>query len=609
MRVTYRTRRERAQTPSPRKTPAHELQDMLFWAGGLAAALSAGLAMWLFRSMLQVRSAPERVLEWLLLFVPLDLFESLLQRFGFSAKSYALYLAILLMLAVLAWLGAVALRRGWSLGTLAGLGLGMWLFAMLVIMPATSAGAFASDLLEGTRSTILGYLVVGLVYSTVLMLVRVFVLPPRADATIELLSAAGVDVPPRRLALSLLGGSGAVLAFTFVLDALFPHRTGLPTIVVADPQEPVRSGGLAEPNPHPNGLAPLVPVAAPPTVAAEAPAPTATPRSSLPEPGNARTLSRDQDGAVQAAARRPGELPEALTSNENFYIVTKNAGGDPVLHPDDWRVVVDGEVQRPFELDYAALRKLPSVEITRTLECISNLVDKCQLAPFGCDLISTARWKGVRLSDILGLVGGVKPGVGYVATISADEFTTALPIDVAMSPDTLLVYEMNGKVLPREHGYPARILVPGRYGMKNAKWVVALRPMQREFVDWYGQRSWSHEALVKTMSRIDVPAAAARLQAGSQRIAGVAYAGDRGIQKIEFSADGGETWQDADLIEPAGGRDAWVRWQSRFTIGKGDEVTLISRATDGRGELQIEQFSLAQPDGAAGWNTIMVRGS
>jgi hypothetical protein len=89
----------------------------------------------------------------------------------------------------------------------------------------------------------------------------------------------------------------------------------------------------------------------------------------------------------------------------------------------------------------------------------------------------------------------------------------------------------------------------------------------------------------------------------------VAYAGDRGIQKIEFSADGGETWQDADLIEPAGGRDAWVRWQSRFTIGKGDEVTLISRATDGRGELQIEQFSLAQPDGAAGWNTIMVRGS
>ena len=228
-----------------------------------------------------------------------------------------------------------------------------------------------------------------------------------------------------------------------------------------------------------------------------------------------RALPRDQDGAALASARRPGELSDAVTSNENFYVVTKNAGGDPVLHPDDWRLVVDGEVQRPFELDYVALRKLPSVEVTRTLECISNLVDKCELAPFGCDLISTAVWKGVRLSDVLGLVGGLKPGVTFLATISADEYTTALPIDVAMSPDSLLVFEMNGQVLPREHGYPARLLVPGRYGMKNPKWVVALRPMKREFVDWYGQRSWSREARVKTMTRIDVPARDAHLQAGA----------------------------------------------------------------------------------------------
>ena len=279
------------------------------------------------------------------------------------------------------------------------------------------------------------------------------------------------------------------------------------------------------------------------------------------------------------------------------------------MHPDDWRLVVDGEVQRPFELDYAALRKLPSVEVTRTLECISNLVDKCELAPFGCDLISTARWKGVRLSDVLGLVGGLKPGVTFLATISADEYTTALPIDVAMSPDSLLVFEMNGQVLPREHGYPARLLVPGRYGMKNPKWVVALRPMKREFVDWYGQRSWSREARVKTMTRIDVPARDAHLQAGPQRIAGVAYAGDRGIQKVEFSADGSQTWQTADLTEPAAGRDVWVRWQGRFTIAAGAEVTLVARATDASGALQPQPFSLAQPDGAAGWNTITVRGA
>ena len=126
----------------------------------------------------------------------------------------------------------------------------------------------------------------------------------------------------------------------------------------------------------------------------------------------------------------------------------------------------------------------------------------------------------MRLSEILNLVGGIRPGAAFVATISADEYTTALPMELAMSPEAMLVYEMNGQVLPREHGYPARMLVPGRYGMKNAKWVVALRPMRREFVDWYGQRSWSREAMVKTMTRIDVPARGARIPAGTQRIAG-----------------------------------------------------------------------------------------
>jgi DMSO/TMAO reductase YedYZ molybdopterin-dependent catalytic subunit len=328
----------------------------------------------------------------------------------------------------------------------------------------------------------------------------------------------------------------------------------------------------------------------------------------MPEPAGARALPRDQDGAVLPSGRRPGELPDLITANDNFYIVTKNAGGDPALHPDDWRLVVDGEVQRAFELDYAALRKLPAVEVTKTLECISNLVDKCDLAPFGCDLISTARWKGVRLADVLALAGGVKPGATFMATISADEYTTALPLGVAMAPDALLVFEMNGQVLPREHGYPARILVPGRYGMKNAKWVVALRPMAREFVDWYGQRQWSREALVKTMTRIDVPARDARLQAGAQRIAGVAYAGDRGVQKVEFSSDGGETWETAELAEPAAGRDTWVRWTSRFTIAAGADAMLIARATDGAGNLQSQPFSLAQPDGAGGWNSINVRG-
>lgn len=573
--------------------------------GGLAAALAAGLAMWLLRFVLQVRSVPERLFEWLLLFVPLDVFESGLQRFGFSAKSYALDLSIVVMLGLLAWLGVEALRRDWSIRALLGLGVGLWLFTMVVVMPLTSAGFFATALIEGSRSTILGYLGVGLLYSAVLTLVRVFVLSPPSQAAEASYS--------RRWALSVVGSSVGVVAIAAALDALLPHRTGLPSIVVADPQQPVPSGGLDEPNPHPNAVSSPVAAAAEatptPLVLPTPAASGATATPGLPEPGGARALQRDNDGAILPSGRRPGEVPDAVTTNDNFYIVTKNAGGDPVIHPNDWRLVVDGEVQRSFELDYATLRKLPSVEVTKTLECISNLVDKCELAPFGCDLLSTARWRGVRLSDVLGLSGGVKPGATYLATISADEFTTAIPMEVAMSPDALLVFEMNGEVLPRDHGYPARVLIPGRYGLKNAKWVVALRPMTREFVDWYGQRSWSREAVVKTMTRIDVPARDARLQAGPQRIGGVAYAGDRGIQMVEFSADGGDTWQTADLTEPAAGRDAWVRWEGRFTIAAGADIMLMSRATDGTGDLQAQPFMLAQPDGGGGWNTINVKGT
>jgi DMSO/TMAO reductase YedYZ molybdopterin-dependent catalytic subunit len=464
---------------------------------------------------------------------------------------------------------------------------------MLFIMPLTSAGFFALGLMEGTRSTVLGYLGVGLAYAATLALGRVVLL-----STGDRSRAAQAR---RRWALSLVGGSVGVFTLSYWLEALFPHRTGLPTIVVvADSRDP--------PSPHPNAVSSPSPSASPLPAPSATAVKTAVAAGGPPEPAAARVLPRDRDGAVLPSGRKPGELAETITSNDNFYIVTKNAGGDPVLHPSDWRLVVDGEVQRPYEVDYTALRKLPNVEVTRTLECVSNLVDKCELAPFGCDLISTARWRGVRLSDVLGLVGGLKPGATQLATISADEYTTAIPIEVAMSADALLVFEMNGQVLPREHGYPARILIPGRYGMKNAKWVVALRPMSREFVDWYGQRSWSREAVVKTMTRIDAPAREARLQAGPQRIAGIAYAGDRGVQKVEFSSNGGESWLDAELSEPAAGRDVWVRWQARFNIATGENLALVARATDGMGTLQSQPFALAQPDGAAGWHNVNVHG-
>jgi DMSO/TMAO reductase YedYZ molybdopterin-dependent catalytic subunit len=560
--------------------------------GAVAAAAAAGVAMYVLRFTAQVRTVPERLLEWLLILLPPQAFENLLLRYGFDTKRYALWVASFSLLVFLTALGLAVLSRRWSVQRLLGLGIGLWLLLMLVLMPLTGAGVFAADLIDGAWTAVLGYLATCLAYSAVLAIARL-----ASD-----LSHAQIE-SSRRLA--VLGAAGTLAAFlgAVLLPSIGFRRAAGPSLAL-DPQEPVPSGGLDPPAPHPEVVGTTPDVATPeatPTTAAPA-----RPGQEYPEPRAARPMKRDKDGAVLPAGRRKGELTDLITSNDDFYIVTKNAAGDPMIRAADWRLLIDGEVEQRVELGYTELRSLPSIEATKTLECISNLVAQCELAPFGCDLISNARWRGVRLVEVLRLAG-VKSQATYLTTISADEYTTALPIEVARDPETLVVFEMNGEVLPREHGYPARLLVPGRYGMKNAKWLTALRLTRREVVDWYGQRQWSKDGVVKTMTRIDVPTPATTVASGSYNIAGIAYAGDRGISSVEFSSDGGETWHTADLIEPALGRDTWVRWIGRFSIEPGTSTSLVSRAIDGTGAMQVEAFGLAQPDGASGWHRLEVK--
>jgi DMSO/TMAO reductase YedYZ molybdopterin-dependent catalytic subunit len=324
----------------------------------------------------------------------------------------------------------------------------------------------------------------------------------------------------------------------------------------------------------------------------------------LPEPQVSREFVRDKDGAIVATARPPGQLADAVTSNRDFYVVTKNAAGDPFIHPVDWHLLVDGDVAQPFKLDYATLRKLPALEVTKTLECISNFVGKPELAPFGAELISTAVWKGVAVRDILGLTGGPNPTAGWAVAFGADEYTSSLPLEVVMDPATLVVYEMNGDVLPREHGYPARLLVPDKYGMKSTKWLSGLRLMRNEYDDWFGQRNWSRAATVQTMCRIDAPAPDAELAAGTHVVSGVAYAGRRGIAQVEFSLDHGDTWSAATLSSSNPGQDQWRAWQGSFDLVPGQALTILARATDGSGAIQPRAFSLPEPNGGSGWAEV-----
>src|SRR5207247_4165773 len=295
-----------------------------------------------------------------------------------------------------------------------------------------------------------------------------------------------------------------------------PART-VPPASTADPSR-ITVVGATTPTPRP----PPLPTPALP--------PTAEP---LPNPPPARRVARDKDGALTAAGRPKGELAPPITANEDFYVFTKNAVADPIVDAASWRIFIDGEVNRPVQVDYRTLRALPAVEVVKTLECISNFTAGCNLTSFGCDLISTARWKGTRLSDLLDLAGGLKSSAVGLAFVAIDEFSAGLPADIGDDPETLIVYEMNGQPLPREHGFPARLLVPGRYGMKDPKWLAGIRAMTGEYQGWYEQRNWNKNGIIKTMSRIDVPLDGARLPAGEQRVAGIAYAGDRGLSKVE----------------------------------------------------------------------------
>lgn len=293
------------------------------------------------------------------------------------------------------------------------------------------------------------------------------------------------------------------------------------------------------------------------------------------------------------------ELPVAglrdwKTSNDRFFTVSKNLI-DPSVALEDWSLTVGGIVERPRTYSYGDLASLPAVREVVTLECISNEV--------GGDLIGNAEWEGARLRDLLA-VAGVKAGARDVVLYGADEYSDSIPVERAMGGEVILALRMNGQTLPKEHGFPIRAVVPGIYGMKNVKWVRAIEVVGEDYQGYWQRRGWSDSAVVKTTSAIDTPQDGTIVALGEVPMAGVAFAGDRGVARVEVSADGGATWGEARLEKA--GRYTWALWSYRWNPRAEGDYTLRVRAWDGEGKVQTELPAPPLPAGAAGYHAVKI---
>lgn len=289
-------------------------------------------------------------------------------------------------------------------------------------------------------------------------------------------------------------------------------------------------------------------------------------------------------------------LTPIVVGNATFYRID-TALVVPTIDPEEWTLTIKGMVDKEIVLTYDDIASMPLVERYATLSCVSNEV--------GDRLVGNALWTGVFLRDVLDMAG-VQAGAEQVVGRSIDGWTSGFPTEFAFDDrDAMLVIGMNREVLPANHGFPARLVVPGLYGYVSAtKWITEIELTTWDSFDGYWiPRGWSKEGPIKTQSRIDRPRNKAKVEAGPFTLAGVAWAPTVGVDLVEVQIDGGD-WQFAELSEPLS-EASWIQWKLDAVLDEGEHIISV-RATDATGFTQSEVEVPPAPNGAEGWHTIRV---
>jgi len=285
-------------------------------------------------------------------------------------------------------------------------------------------------------------------------------------------------------------------------------------------------------------------------------------------------------------------LTPLITPNDDFFRID-TAFSIPSVDLDSWRLTIKGKVRSVLSLSYDDLLSLPQVEAPITLACVSNRV--------GGTLIGTAMWQGVELRTLLERAG-IEPGGEQIVGTSLDGFTAGFPTEAAFDGRSALVaIGMNGVPLPRENGFPARLVVEGLYGyVASTKWLdsISLTGWE-EFNAYWIQMGWAKNGPVKLSSRIDVPRSGSRPAAGKVTIAGVAWAPNAGVAAVEVRID--DVWRAATLGESLSG-GTWQQWFYDWEATPGEHEIAV-RCISKTGEVQSGVSIPNAVDGFTGWET------